>query len=95
MEVEDQIDPVFEYSTGSKAYYLWGHPLLFGYILANDNVDGTLTSSINYINLDLIDENQEGNQTFLIEVSDLTGRPPMDEVTISFEHPSIYSLVWR
>ena len=92
VKVEDQIAPVFEYSTGSKVIN-WLVGTSFGvppgYILANDSVDGNLTSSINYINLDLIDENQEGNQTLQVEVSDLAGNISTDEITISFEYPSI------
>jgi hypothetical protein len=92
VRVEDQSGPVFEYSTGSKVIsWLMETPFGVppGYILANDNVDGNLTSSINYINLDLIDENQEGNQTLQIEVSDLAGNISTDEITISFEYPLV------
>ncbi len=92
VSVEDQSPPTYEFTSGTKLInWIVGTPFVVpsGFILATDNVDGNLTSSIVFKNLNLIDESQEGNQTLNVEVSDSSGNISTDQIKISFQYPLI------
>ena len=62
-----------------------------GFVTATDNLDGNITGSIIFGNLDLIDENQEGNQTISLAVSDAAGNMAADSITVSFQTPTFFT----
>ena len=91
VRVEDQTSPAFSFTTGSKTIdWLVGTPFQVptGFVTANDNLDGNITGSIIFGNLDLIDENKEGNQTVSLAVSDAAGNMAADSLTVSFQTPT-------
>ena len=88
---EDQDPPTFSFTTGTEVIdWLLGTPfqLPTGFVTATDNLDGNITASIIFGDLDLIDENQEGNQTIPLAVSDAAGNMAADSITVSFQQPS-------
>ena len=91
IRVGDQVPPQFSFSTGSKVIeWFLGTPfqLSSGFVTASDNVDGNITGSIVFADLDIIDENVDGNQTISLEVSDAAGNTVADSITVSFQSPS-------
>ena len=68
MRVEDQDPPTFSFTTGTEVIdWLLGTPfqLPTGFVTATDNLDGNITASIIFGDLDLIDENQKETRLYL------------------------------
>ena len=72
--------PTFSFTTGTEVIdWLLGTPfqLPTGFVTATDNLDGNITASIIFGDLDLIDENQKETR-YTLAVSDAAGNMAAD-----------------
>ena len=91
IDVADLSPPTIHFFQGdSTISWPLGEPFVLpdNYVSATDNVDGDLSALLEITGLDLLDAEEESNQTIFFAVTDAAGnRVENQALTISFEQP--------